>query len=232
MASSNRPRFAIRKLPYSAPARFPAQARAPGERTPPTRASPGRASSGSTRGSRPPYRIPRGASRARGKTRARCGLSGRRPLRAARRGGSRLRVARAGLRPAGCRDRLSKGRSLSFVRCTPIRGGACSCARSGSPTEAESPFRARESRRQLRWFGHARQSRERHRELRFVVVLILQLAGEVVDVGLHVEVTVPAEIEQDRAPFPFLPAASIASRSHPDRVVSLGSGDDAFARAN
>ena len=44
----------------------------------------------------------------------------------------------------------------------------------------------------LRGFLHRRQPGERHREFRFVVFLILQIAGEILDVGLHVEVAVAA----------------------------------------
>ena len=43
------------------------------------------------------------------------------------------------------------------------------------------------------------QPRERHRELRFVIRLVRELAREVVDIGLHVEVAVAAQVEEDRA---------------------------------
>ena len=52
---------------------------------------------------------------------------------------------------------------------------------------------------ELRGFLDGRQTRQRHRELFLVVVLIDQLAREVIRVGLHVEVAVAAQVEEDRA---------------------------------
>ena len=44
---------------------------------------------------------------------------------------------------------------------------------------------------------HRRQAREGHRQFLFVVVPVLQITREVIGVGLHVEMTMPAEIEED-----------------------------------
>ena len=43
------------------------------------------------------------------------------------------------------------------------------------------------------------QSSECHRELAFIVLLIGELASEVVAVRLHVEVAMPAQVEEDGA---------------------------------
>src|SRR5215470_5562970 len=47
--------------------------------------------------------------------------------------------------------------------------------------------------------GHPRQDGERSCQLGLVIGMVLELARSVVDVSLHVEVPVTAEIEQDRA---------------------------------
>ena len=46
-------------------------------------------------------------------------------------------------------------------------------------------------------YCHGRQAREGHRQFLFVVVPVLQITCEVIGVGLHVEMTMPAEIEED-----------------------------------
>src|SRR6476620_11372537 len=55
--------------------------------------------------------------------------------------------------------------------------------------------------------GDSREAGERHRDFFFRVLLILELAGGVVDVRLHVEVAVTAEVEEDGLRHSLLAAA-------------------------
>src|SRR5262249_51197485 len=51
----------------------------------------------------------------------------------------------------------------------------------------------------LPWSGrNARQPCKRHRQLALVIVLIDEVAFEIADVGLHVEMTVTGHVEHDR----------------------------------
>src|SRR5262245_32857105 len=106
-------------------------------------------------------------------------------------------------------------------RDAPATTSSLLCQRSGAdPRRA----RAAPSRRLL----DRRQAGERHRELAFVVVAVLQLAGEVVHVRLHVEVAVAAEVEEDRARDAFLAAADRLVDRALHRVVRLRRGEDAL----
>ena len=58
--------------------------------------------------------------------------------------------------------------------------------------------------------------------------MILQLAGEVIDVRLHVEVAVAAQVEQNGARLAFLLAAQRLVDRAAHRVVGFGRGHDAF----
>ena len=73
-----------------------------------------------------------------------------------------------------------------------------------------------------------RQSGQRHRELAFIVLLIGELAGEVVAVRLHVKVAVPAQVEEDGARDAFLAAANRFVDGAAHRVIGLRRRHDAF----
>ena len=65
---------------------------------------------------------------------------------------------------------------------------------------------------------HRRQAGEGHVEIFLVVMLVVQLAGGVVHIGRHVEVSVTAEIEQDGAAAAFPLASAGFFQGRRDRV--------------
>src|SRR5689334_18491964 len=70
--------------------------------------------------------------------------------------------------------------------------------------------------------GRGREARQRHGQLALVVMPIFELAGVIIDVRLHVEVTMTAQVEQDRAARAlFLAAQRLVDRPL-DGVVGLG----------
>ena len=73
-----------------------------------------------------------------------------------------------------------------------------------------------------------RQARERHGELRGVVLLVVETALEEIDVGLHVEVAVATEIEQDAARLAVLPAAQGLVDGALDGMIGLRRRHDAL----
>src|SRR5271155_3961600 len=76
--------------------------------------------------------------------------------------------------------------------------------------------------------GHPRQIGERGVELGLVIRTVLKLASLEIDVGLHVEVTVTTQIEQDRARSAFgLAAQRLVDRSA-HRMVGFRRRQDAF----
>ena len=77
--------------------------------------------------------------------------------------------------------------------------------------------------------GHARQFRKRGVERRLVQVAILKLAGEIIGVGLHVEVAVAGQIEQDRARRALLLALKRFIDCGAYRVIGFRRWHDAFA---
>src|SRR5450756_395829 len=80
------------------------------------------------------------------------------------------------------------------------RGGCIGMTETAAKSEARKGFARQPKSGSFfdRW-----QPRERLRQLGLVVLKILQLAAEVVEVGLHVEVAVAAQIEQDGARLAF-----------------------------
>ena len=73
-----------------------------------------------------------------------------------------------------------------------------------------------------------RQARERHREFRFVVRLIDQLAGEIFAIGAHVEIAVAAEVEEDGLLLALLLAIEGQIDGGLDGVVRFRRGQDAL----
>ena len=73
-------------------------------------------------------------------------------------------------------------------------------------TNSRSAARVRPGDRS-RSSGDARQARERRGQFLLVVVPVDELAFEVVDVGLHIEMAVAGKVEQDRLFLAFLLAA-------------------------
>src|SRR5689334_12013967 len=93
--------------------------------------------------------------------------------------------------------------------------------------------RSRISLRSIRATGtrsgrDARQAGKRHGELLLVVVLVDQLALEVVDVGLHVEVAVARHVEHDGFGLAFLLTAQRLVDRAAHRVRRLRRRHDAF----
>src|SRR5262249_33371923 len=74
----------------------------------------------------------------------------------------------------------------------------------------------------------ARKPRQRHGKLLFVVVLVDKFAFEVVDIGLHVEMPVTREIEEDRLFLALLLAAQRLVDGAPYRVRGLRSRHNAL----
>ncbi len=70
--------------------------------------------------------------------------------------------------------------------------------------------------------------REGHRQFALVVGLVDELAGEIVHVRLHVEVSVPAEVEEDRLRHALLPAADGLVDRPAHGVIGLGRRQDAL----
>src|SRR5450755_982121 len=77
--------------------------------------------------------------------------------------------------------------------------------------------------------GDARQARERRGQFLLVVVPVDQLALEVVDIGLHIEMAVAGQVEQDRLFLAFLLAAQRLVDGAAHRVVGLRRRHDALA---
>src|SRR5437868_5501341 len=114
---------------------------------------------------------------------------------------------------------------------------ATSAWRTRSWPFAREGYRSGIPRSQRRDLGHprfrarllnGRKAGQRHRDLLGRVVVVLQLAGLVVDVRLHVEVAMPAEIEENRLRRAFLfRLQRLADRTR-HRVIGFGRGNDAF----
>src|SRR5207249_6691062 len=74
-----------------------------------------------------------------------------------------------------------------------------------------------------------RQASERHGQLLLIVVLVDELAFEVADIGLHVEMAVARHVEQDGLALAlFLAAQSLVDRAA-HRMRRLRRGYDPFA---
>src|ERR1039457_6241385 len=76
-----------------------------------------------------------------------------------------------------------------------------------------------------------RQTGQSHGDLLVGILVVLQFAGRVIDVGLHVEVPVTAEIEQDDARDTLLLALERFCQRTGNGVIGLGRGDDALGAA-
>ena len=75
----------------------------------------------------------------------------------------------------------------------------------------------------------ARQARQRHRKFLFIVVLVDKFAFEEADVGLHIEMAVTGEVEENGLLFAlFLAAQSFIDRAA-YRVIGFRRRHDAFA---
>src|SRR6185437_9554613 len=73
-----------------------------------------------------------------------------------------------------------------------------------------------------------RQVRQRGFERLRVVVLVIELAGEIVAVGLHVEMAVAGEVEEDRRRLALLPRLQGLVDRRADRMVRFRGRHDAL----
>src|SRR5690606_16002226 len=102
-------------------------------------------------------------------------------------------------------------------------------ARCHSVWERKHREYARRARAPAGWIDglpDARQTGECHGEFALVVRRVAELAGEVVGVGLHVEMAVPAQVEEDRTRLALFTAAHGLVNRFLHGVVGFGCRHD------